>query len=146
MKRDTEPHLWPTWNLSPEEADRFYRGSGRVTIAVDENNALLSALYHSRCETREALQSALAQMHSDFPHAVTLFGSMRGHYFCEDLPHAGWRSLWELEPASELERDIALQKHGAAVEAKIFERLWGRDAERAEPEHGESEPDMDLDR
>ncbi len=28
MKRDTEPHLWPTWNLSSEEADRFYRGSG----------------------------------------------------------------------------------------------------------------------
>jgi hypothetical protein len=185
MKSDTEPHLWPTWNLSSEEADRFYRGSGRVTIAVDENHALLSVVYHSRCETREALQSALAEMHTHFPHAVTLEGSMRGRYFCEDLPDAGWREVWELEPASERERDIAqkkhgagveeeitpplwphprdvlkdelneaasrprneaLEKHGGAIEAEIFERLWGRDAGRAEPQHEESAPDMDLDR
>lgn len=97
MKKDTEPHLWPTWNLSLEEAERFYRGSGRVTIAVDQDSELLSVVYHSRCPTKEALQSALTQMHSHFPEAVTLEGSMRGHHFCEDLPDAGWRQAWESE-------------------------------------------------
>lgn len=103
MERDTEPHLWPTWNLSAEEAARFYRGPGRVTVAVDVNNGLLDVVYHCRCASREGLQSALAQMHSHFPHAVTLDGSMRCHHFCEDLPDAGWRARWELAPEPEPE-------------------------------------------
>jgi hypothetical protein len=138
MNRDTEPHYWPTWALSAEEAERFYRGSGRVTVAVDDNNALLGVVYHSRCETREALQSALAQMHSHFPDAVTLEGSMRGHYFCEDLPDAGWRHVWELEPASEPQRGIAVEKHGAAMEAEITERLWPQPRDMLKDEWNEA--------
>jgi hypothetical protein len=123
MKKDTEPHLWPSWALSPEEADRFYRGSGRVTLAVDENSGLLGVVYHSRCQTKEELQSALAQMHSDFPHAATREGSMRGHYFCEDLPDAGWRQAWETAPPR-----------------------WPEAREEKEPDKAEQDRDIDIDR
>jgi hypothetical protein len=45
-------------------------------------------------------------------------------------------------------RNEALEKRGGAIESEIFERLWGRDVERAETEATKehSEPDMDLDR
>jgi hypothetical protein len=116
MQKDTEPHLWPTWTLSPEEAESFYRGSGRVTLAMDENSGLLGVVYHSRCQTKEALESALAEMRSDFPRAVTLEGSMRGHYFCEDLPDAGWRQVWEDAYWPEPERASPHEERGGEHE------------------------------
>jgi hypothetical protein len=131
MKKDTEPHLWPTWKLSPEEADTFYRGSGRVTIAVDENSGLLGVVYHSHSQTKEVLQLALAQMNSNFPHAVTFEGSMRGHHFCEDLPDAGWRQVWKDEPPPQWP-----QAQG--------EGLWSEATSRSDPEQ-EPERDRDID-
>src|SRR5205814_2093169 len=94
-------------------------------LRADENSQVLGVVYHSRFQTEEALQSALAQMHSHFPHAVTLEGSMRGHHFCEDLSDTGWPQAWETDRAPEWPQ--------------------AREEEPASGEH-DPQPDIDIDR
>jgi hypothetical protein len=134
MNRDTEPYLWPTGKLSTEEADRFFSRFGQVTIAMDERGTLLGLVDH--CKTAEALQLALAQMRSDFPHVHIMEGRMRGHYFCEDVPDAGWRQTWELHPVPE---------HGTQEPGR---RHWPEACEELTPgqTHDRRSPDLGMDR
>ena len=145
MKKDTEPHYWPTWKLTPDEAKSFYRGSGPVTAAVDDNNALLSVVYHSRCENREALQSAIARMQSQFPKAVTLDRQHARSLLLRGLTRRRLAAVVGVRtPACVPGTHTPWRNMAPGIDAESAKRLWPGPKEGTRPER--KERDLDIDR
>jgi hypothetical protein len=83
MKVNTDPNnLCPTWDLTLDEIEKFYRGAGAVTIVLDEHDNILQCFYH---ETHDPLDDEAPTLYAKkiFPLAHRqIDGTMSCHQFC----------------------------------------------------------------
>lgn len=61
-------YICETWNLSAEDAQKFY--AGRCAVALDGDGRLLAVVYFGRFRTLAGLRAALASMGAECPAAV----------------------------------------------------------------------------
>jgi hypothetical protein len=85
MKVNADPHnLCPTWDLTPEEIEKFYRGAGAVTIVLDDKDNILHCFYHEMGELPLDDETPFSYTKKIYPMARTqIEGCMSCYQFCQ---------------------------------------------------------------